>query len=188
MITSRNDLHDFLSADLARLNNKKPGIKDLLLKNEVWYIWRYMYVLRHMEYHLNTGHKLKYLCYFFIYKRMCFNLKVDIKPNNLGPGFRLVHLGALVRIKRECIIGRNCTMLPGVVIGNKHFTASHEYVSIGDNCYFGLGAKIFGSVKIGNNVTVGANAVVTKDIPDNAVVGGVPARILRIKSANDVEI
>ena len=41
-----------------------------------------------------------------------------------------------------------------------------------------MGCKIFGSVRIGNNVTVGANAVVTKDIPDNAVVGGVPAKVL----------
>ena len=47
--------------------------------------------------------------------------------------------------------------------------------------YFGLGCKIFRSVRIGNNVTVGANAVVTKDIPDNAVVGGVPAKVIRIK-------
>ena len=44
-----------------------------------------------------------------------------------------------------------------------------------------MGCKIFGSVRIGNNVTVGANAVVTKDIPDNAVVGGVPAKVIRIK-------
>lgn len=53
-------------------------------------------------------------------------------------------------------------------------------VVVGVNCYFGLGAKILGAVKIGNNVTVGANAVVTKDIPDNAVVGGIPAKIIKI--------
>lgn len=53
---------------------------------------------------------------------------------------------------------------------------------VGNNCYFGLGAKILGSVKIGNNVIVGANAVVTKDITDNAVVGGIPAKILKIKN------
>ena len=46
----------------------------------------------------------------------------------------------------------------------------------------GLMVKVIGSVRIGNNVTIGANAVVTHDIPDNAVVGGVPAKIIKIKS------
>ena len=113
---------------------------------------------------------------------MCFDLKVDIKPNNLGPGFCLMHLGSLVRIKQNCTIGNNCTMLPGVVIGNKHFEGdSDERVIIGDNCYIGLGTKIFGNVTIGNNVSIGANTVVTKNIPDNAVVGGIPAKILKIR-------
>lgn len=181
MILTKDDLHEYMRADMARLGGRKPNLKDRLLKNEIWYIWRYMVLLRHVEYHLNARHKLRYLGYLFLYKRMCYDLKVDIKPNNLGPGFRLVHLGALVRIKKDCVIGRNCTMLPGVVIGNKHYKSEDEHVEVGDDCYFGLGAKVFGRVKIGNNVTVGANAVVTKDIPDNAVVGGVPAKIIRLK-------
>ena len=61
------------------------------------------------------------------------------------------------------------------------FKTKDDKVAVGDNCRFGLGVRIFGSVKIGNNVTIGANAVVTKDIPDNAVVGGVPAKIIKIK-------
>ena len=112
---------------------------------------------------------------------MCFNLSLDIKPNNLGPGFRLMHLGALVRIKPNCRIGRNCTILPGVVIGNKNLESDNSWVVIGDNCYIGLGAKIFEEVHIGNNVIIGANNIVTKDIPDNAIVGGVPAKIIRVK-------
>ncbi|UVV64139.1 serine acetyltransferase [Bacteroides fragilis] len=43
---------------------------------------------------------------------------------------------------------------------------------------------MFGSIIIGNNVTIGANAVVTKDIPDNAIVGGIPAKVLRFKEIN----
>ena len=47
-----------------------------------------------------------------------------------------------------------------------------------------MGVKILGTVHIGNNVTIGANAVVTKDIPNNAIAGGVPARIIKIKDEN----
>ena len=46
----------------------------------------------------------------------------------------------------------------------------------------GAGAKIMGDVNIGNYVTIGANAVVTHDVPDNCVVGGVPAKIIKYKN------
>ena len=63
----------------------------------------------------------------------------------------------------------------------KNETGGANSVIVGDNCSFGQGAKVLGAVRIGNNVNVGANAVVTHDIPDNAVVGGVPARVIKIK-------
>ena len=47
------------------------------------------------------------------------------------------------------------------------------------------GAKIFGKITIGDNVAIGANAVVNKDIPDNAVVGGIPATIINFNSSVD---
>lgn len=72
--------------------------------------------------------------------------------------------------------------MPGVVFGNKYKDEDNSIVEVGDNCYFGLGVKVFGQVKIGNNVTIGANAVVTKDIPDNAIVGGIPAKIIKFKN------
>lgn len=112
-----------------------------------------------------------------------YNLQSDI-PFVFAP---ILHLGSLVRVKTNCRIGSNCTMLPGVVIGNKHLNNDDEWVIVGDNCYLGLGAKIFGSVKIGNNVTIGANSVVTKDIPDNAIVGGIPAKIIRFKGNTNKE-
>lgn len=182
MILSKTDLKYYLSEDLKRFEGRKPTLKDWLVKNESWYIWHYIYALRHVEYHLNTSHKLRYLYWFIRYKRMCFNLKIDIKPNNLGPGFRLMHLGALVRIKRNCKIGLNCTILPGVVIGNKHLNSDDDWAIIGNNCYIGLGAKIFGKVTIGDNVTIGANAVVIKDIPSNTTVVGIPAKPLIINN------
>lgn len=182
MIQTKKDLKYYLSEDLKRFDNKKPNIKDRILDNENWHVWKYIKILRHLEYYKNKEKKIfLFYYYFYRYKKLCFKYKVDIKPNNLGPGFRLMHLGSLVRIKKNCRIGSNCTILPGLVIGNKHLKEDDSWVIIGDNCYIGLGVKIFGQVKIGNNVTIGANAVVTKDIPDNAIVGGIPATIIRFK-------
>lgn len=61
-------------------------------------------------------------------------------------------------------------MFQNVTIGAVEGKKEYGVPVIGDNCYIGCGACILGKIKIGNNVTIGANATVTKNIPDNAVV------------------
>ena len=171
-----------LDADIKRFK-KKPNIKDWILHNECWYIYRFMVHLRGLEYYGNKEciNSLLYYWHFFFYKRLSLRFHLVIYPGTVGPGFRLYHLGGFTHVGKNVRIGENCTMLPGVVFGNKTEEEDDRPVVVGDNCYFGLSARILGPVKIGNNVTVGANAVVTRDIPDNAIVGGVPAIIIRIK-------
>jgi serine O-acetyltransferase len=177
---TKYDIKFYLAEDLKRFG-KKPTIKDWILHNEVWYIYRYQRYLRFVEYYKNTGFsRILFLYYFFRYKRLGFKLRFTIYPNTVGPGLRIYHTGDFVHIKSNCKIGKNCTLLPGVVIGNKNLDGDDGFVKIGDNCYFGLGSKILGQVTIGNNVIIGANSVVIKDIPDNCIVGGVPAKILKI--------
>lgn len=67
-----------------------------------------------------------------------------------------------------------------MTIGQARLNDPHAPV-IGDNVYIGAGAKILGSIKIGNNVNIGANSVVVNDIPDNCTVVGAPARIVKTK-------
>lgn len=182
MIKSKEDLRLYLCEDLKRFDNKKPRIKDLILHNEAWYIYKYIKHLRYIEYFKNTkSSKILFLYHWFRYKRLGFKLNFTVYPNTVGPGFRIYHKGDFVHVKSTCRIGKNCTLLPGVVFGNKYEKEDYGEVFVGDNCYFGLGVKILGSVRIGNNVTVGANSVVTHDIPDNAIVGGIPAKIIRFK-------
>lgn len=181
MIKTKEDLKYYLKEDLKRFDDKTPTLKDWLIKNEWAYIYKYIRTLRYLEYYLNAGNRMMYLWYFLWYKRLGFKLRITVYPNTIGPGFRIYHAGDFVHVGPNVKIGRNCTMLPGVVFGNKTEKPNDGLVTIGDNCYFGLGCKIFGSVRIGNNVTVGALSVVTHDIPDNAVVAGIPARIIKLK-------
>ena len=176
----RQFLKEILTDDLKRFGNKKPTIIDRILHNEVWYIFHYIRHLRYVEYYKDKN-KLLFLWHFFWYKRLGFKLRMTIYPGTIGPGFRIYHAGDFLYVGQNVHIGKNCTMLPGIVFGNKTEEPDNHRVKVGDNCYFGLGVKILGSVKIGNNVTIGANAVVTKDIPDNAVVGGIPAKIIKFK-------
>jgi serine O-acetyltransferase len=65
-----------------------------------------------------------------------------------------------------------------VTIGQSNRGKRKGCPTIGNEVYIGPGAKIFGNIKIGNNVAIGANSVVTRDIPDNAVVVGIPGNVI----------
>jgi serine O-acetyltransferase len=96
-------------------------------------------------------------------------LGVEIAPSaRIGPGL-VVHTASGVFIAATTI-GRNCVVQHGVCI-------SHGVRSVGDDVYFGPGAKVIGRAAIGNNVRVVANSVVMTDVADNFTVVGVPARI-----------
>ena len=81
-------------------------------------------------------------------------------------------------------IGECCTIGQQVTIGGGN-SKYPGLPKIGNNVYIAKGAIVFGGITVGNNVTIGANAVVNKPIPDNAVVAGVPAEIIRLKNNHD---
>ena len=93
----------------------------------------------------------------------------------LGEGTRFVHRGIGVCVHFGAVIGKECQIMQNVTIGGRNRPGGPE---IGDYCFIGAGACVLGKIKIGNNVMIGANAVVLKDVPDNAIVVGVPARIV----------
>lgn len=84
-------------------------------------------------------------------------------------------IGAVTHAR--AVIGENCMIGQGVTIGGK--SGWYEVPVIGNNVEISAGARIIGPVRIGNNVIIGANTVVAKDVPDNCIVAGVPARIIR---------
>lgn len=91
-----------------------------------------------------------------------------------------------VFISTKSVIGKNCVIFHQVTIGSNTLPDSKGNGApiIGDNCFIGAGAKIIGNVKIGNNVRIGANCIVVKDVPDNAVVVMQSARVIEKATEN----
>ena len=99
----------------------------------------------------------------------------------IGRRLCIEHHGCIV-IHGNSVIGNDCLIRHGVTIGNSGRDDPFGAPTIGDRVDFGAGAKVLGRIRIGNDVIIGANAVVVRDVPDFAVVAGVPARIIRIRT------
>jgi serine O-acetyltransferase len=99
-----------------------------------------------------------------------------------GPGFVLIHSNGVV-INSSVKGGRRVFVEHQVTIGAE----KNESPVIGDDVFIGAGAKIVGPVSIGNHARIGANAVVLKDVPAYATVGGIPARILRQRTPESTD-
>ena len=92
-------------------------------------------------------------------------------------GLYLPHFGGIV-VNGQSIIGKNCTILQGVTIGQASRGKKRGYPIIGNNVYISAGAKVIGKVTIGNNTVLGANCVITSDVPDKAIVATTPATVI----------
>lgn len=95
----------------------------------------------------------------------------------LGRDLVIDHFGGIV-ISGYAVFGDNCRIRNGVVVGLAR-TDDPVAPVIGDNVDIGAGAKVLGRIRIGNNVFIGANAVVIRDVPDDSIAVGVPAVIKR---------
>jgi serine O-acetyltransferase len=87
----------------------------------------------------------------------------------IGPGLYVGHFGGIT-VSPHAVIGANCSLSQSVTIGVAGEGEQRGAPVIGDDVYIGPGARLFGSIHIGHNVKIGANAVVHRDVPDNAVV------------------
>jgi len=101
----------------------------------------------------------------------------------IGEGTKIAYGGVGVVVHARSVIGKNCLLGQNITIGGK--SGWYEVPIIGDNVHISAGARILGPVKVGNNVIIGANAVVIKDVPDNCIVAGVPAKVIRDKISKE---
>ena len=119
------------------------------------------------------------LFYLLINKVICEIILGIYLPASctIGKGLFIGGFLGLV-INPAVVIGDNCTLSHGVVIGTAGDGTPHA-PKIGNNVYIGTGAVIIGGVVIGDNVRIGANAVVNKNVPSYVTVAGIPATIVK---------
>ena len=126
----------------------------------------------------HKGGKLSMFVAMLINNKNIKKYNCEIYPQaTIGDGFYIPHCVGIV-VGSTTVLGKNCTLYPNVVFGaklspNGEVPEGRRHAIVGDNCVFGANSSIIGDITIGNNVTVGAGSVVTKDVPDNAIVVGV---------------
>lgn len=193
MIQNKQDMRFYITKDMERnLGYSKFTAKRWLLHKYRLFIktnadmaYNYLNSLRKLEYAENCL-KDKSIFGSFLYRyrvikfaRLSYKYNISIQTNTIGYGLYLPHLvggGIVINCKS---MGNNCAINGGVLLGNKH--TQDEIPTIGDNVDMTTGCKIIGKVIIGDNVTIAPNSVVVKDVPDSAIVTGIPAKILKIK-------
>jgi serine O-acetyltransferase len=105
---------------------------------------------------------------------------IEIHPGaEIGKRFVIDH-GVGVVIGETAVIGDDVLIYHGVTLGGKTLDPVKRHPTVGDRVIIGAGAKLIGAINIGNDCAVGANAVVTKDMPTGTVAVGVNARLLNL--------
>lgn len=106
---------------------------------------------------------------------------IEIHPGAvIGKGLFIDH-GMGVVIGETTVIGDEVTLFQGVTLGGTGKETGKRHPTLGNLVVVGTGAKILGSIQIGDHVTIGANAVVVRDVPSHSTVVGVPGRIVSEK-------
>lgn len=109
-------------------------------------------------------------------------------PYTVKLGRRVVieHQSAIV-IHGECEIGDDCIIRQGVTLGNRYLEKPFDAPKLGARVNVGAGAKIFGDVQIGDDASIGANAVVLIDVPAGATAVGIPAKIIKTTKPQEAQ-
>lgn len=114
-----------------------------------------------------------------------YELKYGISisyQTQIGSGLFIGHFGGIV-VNQYAVIGKNCNLSHQVTLGKANRGDKKGFPVIGDNVYIGPGAKIIGKIKIGDNAAIGANCVVTKDVPNYGVVVGIPGKVISFEGS-----
>lgn len=170
MIKCKEDYLYYLECDRIALREGGKFIHRFTNK-----IWKFQRLLRKLEYYTNCKNNKLFLCILKIrYHILSEKLGFDIPVNAVGPGLSIAHIGPIL-INGNSRIGENCRIQTGVTLGATNGQDSAPV--LGNNVFLGEGCKLIGNIYIADDVAIGANAVVVKNIIEKGTTwAGVPAR------------
>ncbi|EOU2001713.1 serine O-acetyltransferase [Clostridium perfringens] len=168
--------------DLYRYT-KKNTITNLLKQIIFNPGFRFIYIFRRFNYHREHNNKLRMIFFKILWKRYRTLYGYEISLNaKIGYGFYINHLGPIV-VNPKCIIGKNINIHNGVTLGQENRGKRKGAPFIGDYVWIGANSVIVGNIKIGNNVLIAPNSYVNFDVPENSIVIGNPAKIIKKENA-----
>lgn len=142
------------------------------------------FFLKYPEFRVLVKNRIRLLgrwAFFFRYiitiSTMHHNLFIYTDEKKIGGGLVFHHAFATIISASE--IGENCHIFQQVTIGN----GRTGIPKLGNNVRIYAGAKIFGNITIGDDVLIGANSVVTKDVPSHSVIAGIPAKVIKKRNS-----
>lgn len=164
-----------IKEDVKNIQERDPAAKSFL---QVLILYPGFHILIYYRIsHFLYKHK-RYFLARLISQIGKFFTGIEIHPGaKIGRRLFIDH-GTGIVIGETATVGNDCTIYHGVTLGGTGKDRNKRHPDIGDNVMIGCGAKILGPIKIGNNVKIGANAVVTKNVEDNSTVVGIPGKVL----------
>lgn len=164
-----------MKEDIATVFEQDPAARSVL---EV--------VLTYSGLHAVWAHRIAHALFrnklFFLARAVSqvsrFFTGIEIHPGaKIGRRFFIDH-GMGVVIGETCVIGDDCILFQGVTLGGTGKERGKRHPTLGNNVLVATGAKVLGSITLGDNSKVGAGSVVLKDVPPNATVVGIPGKVV----------
>lgn len=167
MKTFFHDLYD----DAKNILKKDPAARNILTV-----------ILLYPGFHVLVWHKINHFLYkkhlYFISRLLSqlarFLTGIEIHPGAVIGRRLFIDHGMGIVIGETSIIGDDCTIYHGVTLGGTGKEKKKRHPTLKNNIIVGCGAKVLGNIVISDNVKIGANSVVLKDIPENSTVVGIP--------------
>lgn len=167
MKTFFHDLYD----DAKNILKKDPAARNILTV-----------ILLYPGFHVLVWHKINHFLYkkhlYFISRLLSqlarFLTGIEIHPGAVIGRRLFIDHGMGIVIGETSIIGDDCTIYHGVTLGGTGKEKKKRHPTLKNNIIVGCGAKVLGNIVISDNVKIGANSVVLKDVPENSTVVGIP--------------